>query len=75
MTVLLLFFRTSARKPRKNKTDCEEAAHPALSAPSLEEDCADSSTLGVSSKRRLYNAKCPDILLPSTKKVEIRDLQ
>ena len=65
-------FRTSARKPRKPKSDCEEVAHPAhLSAPPLEEvdNSLETSTLG-SSKRRLYNARCPEILLPSSTKVK-----
>ena len=69
---MFLSFRTSARKPRKPKSDCEEVAHPAhLSAPFSEEvdSVLEGSTLGQSSKRRLYNAKCPDILLPSSKKV------
>ncbi|XP_046438329.1 kinesin-like protein KIF20B isoform X1 [Daphnia pulex] len=66
--------KTSTRKPRKPKSDCEDVAHPAhFSAPHLEEDPSlEASTLG-SSKRRLYNAKCPDILLPSSTKEEAAD--
>ncbi|KAI9557627.1 Tryptophanyl-tR synthetase-like protein [Daphnia sinensis] len=66
--------KSSARKPRKAKSECDEVAHPAhLSVPHSEEvdsNEVDSTTLGHTSKRRLYNAKCPDILLPSTKKEE-----
>jgi hypothetical protein len=72
--------RTSARKPRKPKSDGEEpqVAHPAhLSAPPHEEvdGGLEVSSLGQSSKRRLYNAKCPDILLPSSKKVKLKILK
>lgn len=76
MLVLLIesyLFRSSARKPRKAKSDCDEVAHPAhLSVPHSEEvdsNEVESTTSGHTSKRRLYNAKCPDILLPSTEQV------
>ncbi|KAK4016551.1 hypothetical protein OUZ56_031508 [Daphnia magna] len=66
--------KSSARKPRKAKSDCDEVAHPAhLAVPHSEEvdsNEVESTTSGHTSKRRLYNAKCPDILLPSTEQEE-----
>lgn len=63
--------RTSGRKGRKAKVD-DEAAHPALylNMPTNSEDseAAEQTAVG-NSKRRLYNSKYPDILLPSSEAV------
>ena len=62
--------RTSVRKGRKAKGD-DEAAHPALSlnVPTSSEDL-ESTQVG-NTKRRLYNSKYPDILLPSSEQVTL----
>ena len=44
----------------------DDFSHPALSVHSSEEtEITEAATPSVNSKRRLYNAKCPDVLLPS----------
>jgi len=66
--------KTSGRKGRKPKID-DEATHPALylNVPTSSEDsveAADQTAVG-NTKRRLYNSKYPDILLPSSETNEI----
>jgi len=65
--------KTSGRKGRKAKVD-DEATHPALylNMPTNSEDseAAEQTAVG-NSKRRLYNSKYPDILLPSSEANEI----
>jgi len=65
--------KTSGRKGRKPKID-DEAAHPALylNVPTSSEDVeAAEQTLVGNTKRRLYNSKFPDVLLPSSETNEI----
>lgn len=59
-----------------NKADEEAVAHPALSSnlhPAQQQDDSDVEPAAptASSKRRLYNAKCPDILLPTKLEDEV----
>ena len=70
---LYCFCRTSGRKGRKPKID-DEAAHPALylNVPTSSEDVeAAEQTLVGNTKRRLYNSKFPDVLLPSSETVTL----